>query len=128
MIPFLLLVALSAQAMGILNARGRFGIPALASAFFNVGSILGGLLLGFAVGPAMGLSAIEGMAYGTLIGGFLQFAVQWPSLIRTGFSYRPMISISDPGVRQIFGLMGPALIGTAASQGNVCLDSNLASS
>ena len=59
MIPFLLLVALAAQAMGILNARGRFGIPALASAFFNVGSILGGLLSGFVVGTAIGLSAIE---------------------------------------------------------------------
>jgi putative peptidoglycan lipid II flippase len=128
MIPFLLLVALAAQAMGILNARGRFGIPALASAFFNVGSIVGGLLLGFVVGPAIGLSAIEGMAYGTLIGGFLQFAVQWPSLIRTGFSYRPMISISDPGVRQIFGLMGPAIIGTAAVQVNVFVNTNFASS
>jgi putative peptidoglycan lipid II flippase len=128
MIPFLLLVALAAQAMGILNARGRFGIPALASAFFNVGSIVGGLLLGFVVGPAIGLSAIEGMAYGTLIGGFLQFAVQWPSLIRTGFSYRPMISISDPGVRQIFSLMGPAIIGTAAVQINVFVNTNFASS
>ena len=128
MIPFLLLVALAAQAMGILNARGRFGIPALASAFFNVGSILGGLLLGFVVGPAIGLSAIEGMAYGTLIGGFLQFAVQWPSLARTGFSYRPMISISDPGVRQIFSLMGPAIIGTAAVQVNVFVNTNFASS
>src|SRR6266536_281213 len=128
MIPFLLLVALAAQAMGILNARGRFGIPALASAFFNVGSIVGGLLLGFVVGPAIGLSAIEGMAYGTLIGGFLQFAVQWPSLIRTGFSYRPMISISDPGVRQIFSLMGPAIIGTAAVQVNVFVNTNFASS
>jgi putative peptidoglycan lipid II flippase len=128
MIPFLLLVALAAQAMGILNARGRFGIPALASAFFNVGSILGGLLLGFVVGPAIGLSAIEGMAYGTLIGGFLQFAVQWPSLVRTGFSYRPMISISDPGVRQICSLMGPAIIGTAAVQVNVFINTNFASS
>jgi putative peptidoglycan lipid II flippase len=128
MIPFLLLIALAAQAMGILNARGRFGIPALASAFFNIGSIVGGLLLGFAVGPAIGLSAIEGMAYGTLIGGFLQFAVQWPSLIRSGFSYRPMISISDPGVRQIFSLMGPAIIGTAAVQVNVFVNTNFASS
>jgi putative peptidoglycan lipid II flippase len=128
MIPFLLLVALAAQAMGILNARGRFGIPALASAFFNVGSIVGGLLLGFVVGPAIGLGAIEGMAYGTLIGGFLQFAVQWPSLARTGFSYRPMISINDPGVRQIFSLMGPAIIGTAAVQVNVFVNTNFASS
>jgi putative peptidoglycan lipid II flippase len=128
MIPFLLLIALAAQAMGILNARGRFGIPALASAFFNVGSIVGGLLLGFVIGPAIGLGAIEGMAYGTLIGGFLQLAVQWPSLIRTGFSYRPMISISDPGVRQIFRLMGPAIIGTAAVQINVFVNTNFASS
>jgi putative peptidoglycan lipid II flippase len=127
MIPFLLLIALAAQSMGILNARGRFGIPALASAFFNVGSIVGGLFLGFVVGPAVGLSAIEGMAYGTLIGGFLQFAVQWPSLIRTGFSYRPMISIRDPGVRQIFSLMGPAIIGTAAVQVNVFVNTNFAS-
>jgi putative peptidoglycan lipid II flippase len=128
MIPFLLLIALAAQAMGILNARGRFGIPALASAFFNVGSIIGGLLLGFVVGPAIGLSAIEGMAYGTLIGGFLQFAVQWPSLMRAGFSYQPMISINDPGVRQIFSLMGPAIIGTAAVQVNVFVNTNFASS
>jgi putative peptidoglycan lipid II flippase len=128
MIPFLLLVALAAQAMGILNARGRFGIPALASAFFNLGSIVGGLSLGFILGPAMGLSAIEGMAYGTLIGGFLQFAVQWPSLIRAGFSYRPMFSISDPNVRQILRLMGPAVIGTAAVQINVFVNTNFASS
>jgi putative peptidoglycan lipid II flippase len=128
MIPFLLFIALAAQAMGILNARGRFGIPALASAFFNIGSIVGGLLLGFLVGPAIGLSGIEGMAYGTLIGGFLQFAVQWPSLLRTGFSYRPMISLRDPGVRQIFSLMGPAIIGTAAVQVNVFVNTNFASS
>jgi putative peptidoglycan lipid II flippase len=128
MIPFLLLVALAAQAMGILNACNRFGIPALASAFFNIGSIVGGLLLGFALGPAIGLSAIEGMAYGTLLGGFLQFAVQWPSLARAGFSYRPMISLSDPGVRQIFRLMGPAVIGTAAVQINVFVNTNFASS
>ncbi|HSE97744.1 MAG TPA: lipid II flippase MurJ, partial [Blastocatellia bacterium] len=43
MMPFILLVALAAQAMGILNARDRFAIPALSSSFFNIGSIAGGL-------------------------------------------------------------------------------------
>jgi putative peptidoglycan lipid II flippase len=127
MIPFLLLVALAAQAMGVLNALNIFGIPALASAFFNMGAIVGGLLLGFVVGPALGLSPIEGMAYGTLVGGFLQFAVQWPSLHRAGFTYRPMISLSDPGVRQIVRLMGPSIIGTAAVQINVFVNTNFAS-
>src|SRR6476646_9553616 len=46
MFPFLLLVALAAQAMGILNACNQFGVPAMASTFFNIGSIVAGLLLG----------------------------------------------------------------------------------
>lgn len=127
MIPFLLLIALAAQAMGMLNAFNIFGMPALSSAFFNIGSIVGGLLLGFSLGPMIGLSPIAGMAYGTLIGGFLQLAVQWPSLRRCGIRYRPDFSLSDPGVRQILRLMGPAIIGTAAVQINVFVNTNFAS-
>ena len=48
---------------------------------------------------------------GTLVGGFLQFAVQWPSLRRAGFRYRPMFDLNDPGVRQIMRLMGPVMEG-----------------
>jgi len=128
MIPFLLFVALAAQAMGILNARHRFGVPALASAFFNVGSIVGGLFFAFVAGPFLGVGPIEGMAYGTLLGGFLQFAVQWPSLRLIGYRYRPMLSVKDPGVRQVLRLMGPAVIGAAAVQVNVFVNSNFASS
>jgi putative peptidoglycan lipid II flippase len=127
MIPFLLFIALAAQAMGVLNSVNVFAMPALASAFFNLGSILGGLLLGFVFGPTLGLSPIAGMAYGTLAGGFLQFAVQWPELRRAGFDYRPMLSFGDPGVRQIIRLMGPAIIGTAAVQINVFVNTNFAS-
>ena len=127
MIPFLLLIALAAQAMGVLNAFNIFGMPALSSAFFNIGSIVGGLLLGFSLGPMIGLSPIAGMAYGTLIGGFLQLAVQWPSLRRCGIRYRPDFSLTDPGVRQILRLMGPAIIGTAAVQINVFVNTNFAS-
>jgi putative peptidoglycan lipid II flippase len=127
MIPFLLLVALAAQAMGVLNANNRFGIPSLASAFFNIGSIAGGLLLGFSLAQPLGISAIEGMAYGTLVGGFLQFAVQWPSLRRLGYRYRFSFELSDPGLRQIAALMGPAVIGVAAVQINVFVNTNFAS-
>ena len=127
MIPFLLLIALAAQAMGMLNAFNIYGIPALASAFFNIGIIVGGLLLGFLLGPAFGISPIAGMAYGVLIGGFLELAVQWPSLKRCGVTYRPDLTLSDPGVRQIIRLMGPAVIGTAAVQINVFVNTNFAS-
>ncbi len=46
MFPFLLLIALAAQAQGILNACHRFGIPALSSSLFNVFSIVFGLAIG----------------------------------------------------------------------------------
>ena len=138
MMPFILLVALAAQAMGVLNARDRFGIPALASSFFNVGSIIGGLFVAALLtdptltNPSRAIvdkptEGIVGMAYGVLIGGFLQYAVQWPSLRRAGFRYRPMLSFRDPGVRRMFGLMGPAVIGGAAVQVNVLINSNFAS-
>jgi len=127
MIPFLLLIALAAQAMGMLNAFNIFGMPALASAFFNIGIIAGGVALGFLLGPIVGISPIAGMAYGVLIGGFLELAVQWPSLKRCGVSFRADFTVRDPGVRQIIRLMGPALIGTAAVQINVFVNTNFAS-
>jgi putative peptidoglycan lipid II flippase len=138
MMPFILLVALAAQAMGVLNARDRFGIPALASAFFNVGSIIGGIAVAaLLTDPTFShpirsmvekpTEGIIGMAYGVLIGGFMQYVVQWPSLRRAGFKYRPMLSFTHPGVRKIFRLMIPAIIGGAAVQVNVLINSNFAS-
>ncbi len=146
MFPFLLLVALAAVAMGILNTRNRFGIPAAASTFFNLGSVVGGLACAWWLAPeyVRGLStslqglapetrsalaerAITGMAIGTLIGGLCQLLVQLPSLRTVGFRYRPLLSFSDPGVRQVLRLMAPATIGAAAVQVNVFVNSNFAS-
>src|SRR5262245_38854631 len=49
--PFLLMVSLAAVAMGVLNTKGRFGIPASASTMFNVGSIVGGLACAYLLAP-----------------------------------------------------------------------------
>ena len=57
MFPFLLLVALAAQAMGVLNACDRFGVPAIASTFFNLGSVGFGIVLGVCMGPLLHLDA-----------------------------------------------------------------------
>lgn len=128
MFPFLLLVALAAQAMGVLNANNVFGVPATASTMFNIGSVGFGLLLGFVAGPYIGLSPIEGMAYGVVLGGALQLLWQMPSLFRAGFRFRPMFNWSDPGLRRIINMMGPAILGNAAVQINVMVNTNFASS
>ena len=127
MIPFLLFVALAAKAMGVLNAKGVFGVPALASAFFNIASLATGLTLGFYFGPMFGFEPIVGMACGTLLGGMTQYLWQWPALRKTGLRYRPDFNLSDPGLRQMLLLMGPAVIGAAAVQVNVVVDSIFAS-
>src|SRR5207245_11619054 len=99
MFPFLLLVALAAVAMGVLNTRHVFGVPAAASAFFNLGSIVGGLgcatwlapgylagVLGRGPAPDPGLAtrAMTGMAIGTLAGRLLQLLAQVPSACGVG--------------------------------------------
>lgn len=127
MFPFLLLVTLAAQAMGALNSCNQFFIPALASTIFNVGSVASGLALGFWLGPRLGLSPIEGMAYGVVIGGGLQFLWQLPSLYKAGFHFRPSFAWRHPGLRKILRLMAPALLGGAALQINVMVNTNFAS-
>ena len=126
MFPFLLLVALAAQAMGVLNANNRFGVPALASSFFNVGSLLFGLAAGYWIGPRIGIQPIEGMAYGVVFGGALQLLCQIPELLRCGFGFRPALDFSHPGLRRIFVLMGPALVGSAAVQVNALVNTSFA--
>jgi len=128
MFPFLLMVALAAQAMGVLNACNQFGVPATSSTFFNIGSLGFGLALGFLIGPRIGISPIEGMAYGVVFGGAWQLFWQVPSLVRSGFVFRPRINLSHPGLRNILQLMGPAIVGNASVQVNVMVNTNFASS
>lgn len=146
--PFLLMVSLAAVAMGVLNTKDRYGIPASASTLFNVGSIGGGLLCAYLYAPEYvgriahslwqrvpverdevgAAQAIIGMAIGTLIGGVLQWLIQVPSLRAVGYRWRAELSFTDPGVRQVMKLMAPAIIGAAALQVNLVINTNFATS
>ena len=127
MLPFLLLVALAAQAMGMLNANGQFGAPALAASCFNVGSVVLGLMFGFWLGPHIGISPIEGMAYGVLAGGVLQLSWQILHLRPAGFTFHFDFRWNHSGLQRIFRPMIPAILGNAAVQVNVMVNTNFAS-
>lgn len=126
MFPFLIFVSLSAVVMGMLNTKGKFFMPALSSAFFNLGSIIGGVSLALLF-PRYGWPAIAGMAWGTLIGGALQLLVQIPTLLKTGFRFTPSFNFSHPGLKEILLLMLPATIGLSATQMNIFVNTNFAS-
>jgi putative peptidoglycan lipid II flippase len=127
MYPFILLVSLAALVMGMLNARNVFGVPAMASSFFNLGSIVAGVVLGYWLDPHFGVRAILGLAIGTLIGGTLQLTVQLPALAALGYRFQPDFHWRDPGVGSILRLMGPSVIAASTTQVNVLINSVFAS-
>lgn len=141
MFAFILFVSLSAVAMGVLNTKGNFAIPASASTAFNIVSIAAGIGLAYLfsggdwqtgtpgnpIPPMSGQWAITGMAFGTLFGGLAQFAIQLPSLYKVGFRFKPILSFTDKGLRRVMRLVGPSVIATSAVQVKVLVDSIIVS-
>lgn len=126
MLPFLPAVVLAAVAMGMLNARERYGVSQLASAVLNVGMVIVGLAL-IPVVRAFGQPAILAMGIGVLVGGVLQFAYQLPPLHRLGFRLRLQWPRRDSGVRRVALLMVPATVSSAAWQINIVVNTLIAS-
>jgi putative peptidoglycan lipid II flippase len=126
MFPFLIMVSLAAISMGLLNSKRHFAVPALAPAFFNIGSLVVGVA-GYYIAPRFGQHPTAGMAVGVLAGGAMQFLVQVPSMYRVGFRYKPILKFNDPYLKQIMRLIAPAMIGTAAIEVNVLVNSFFAS-
>ncbi len=127
MFPFLLLVALAAQAMGVLNACNRFAVPALASTFFNIGSVAFGLVLRLLAGAAPGYRADH--RHGHRRGAGRRSAIDLATAMRCGrrLPFPSRLRLEPSALRKIFRLMGPAILGNAAVQINVLVITNFAS-
>jgi putative peptidoglycan lipid II flippase len=119
--PYILLISLTAFAGGILNTFERFLLPALTPILLNLSLIGSALLLsGHLEVP------IKALAWGVLLAGFLQLAVQLPALARLGLLPRPRWGWRHPGMRRIARLMVPTMIGSSAAQINILIDSMIA--
>src|SRR5436309_11737218 len=116
--PFMLLVSLAALVMGMLNAKHVFGPPAMASSYFNLGSIIAGVAIGYWLDPHFGARSLVGLAIGTLVGGAWQLIGQFPSLWHVGYKFHPDFQWRDEGVRTVLTLMGPAVVAASAVQVN----------
>jgi putative peptidoglycan lipid II flippase len=126
--PFMLMVSLAALVMGMLNAKHVFGPPAMASSYFNLGSIVAGVAIGYWIDPHFGARSLVGLAIGTLIGGAWQLIGQFPSLWKVGYRFHPDFRWRDEGVRTVLTLMAPAVVAASAVQVNVLINSGFAAS
>lgn len=122
MLPLLCTVSLAAVWMGMLNAQRRFVVPALAPAMFNLVSLSAGAgvwLMGEDI--RLGVMVWSG---GTMLAGLTQAGMQLVALWRLGQRPTPMLRgiTSNAGVRRVLRLMGPAVVGVAAVQLNVIIN------
>ncbi|MGH9508500.1 MAG: murein biosynthesis integral membrane protein MurJ [Terriglobales bacterium] len=89
----------------VLMSRRMFLYPALAPLLYNVGIILGGVLLG----PRLG---VAGLAVGALAGCFAgPFLINALGAAAAGVRYRPSWDISNAGFREWIALTIPLMLG-----------------
>jgi putative peptidoglycan lipid II flippase len=115
-----LLFAVSGMVTGILNARQRFFLTALAPMLYNVSIIFGAVVLS---GPW----GVRGLAVGVVAGAGLHLGVQLPGLVRERMRYRLSFDWRDSAVREVGRLMGPRVVGLAAAQFNFVITTYFAS-
>ena len=107
-----LMFGISGMLTGILNGRQHFLAPAIAPLLYNLGIILGAVVLAEHWG-------VHGLAWGVVIGSVGHLVVQVPALWAVGMRWRPSLGFALPGVREVLRLMGPRVIGLAAAQVNL---------
>ncbi len=106
--------------IGILQSFQRFIIPSLAPVFYNLGIILGIIMLAKPYG-------ITGAAYGVILGAALHVLIQVPLIFSLGFRFSIFANIFHTGAREIVRLMSIRTLGLAAEQINETVGVVLAS-
>ena len=120
--PYIVFIALTALAGGILNTWSRFAVPAFTPVLLNLSFI------GFALLAAPWFDPpVMALAWAVFVGGVLQIAFQLPFLARIGMLPRPRLSLRDEGVRRVLRQMGPALFGVSVGQISLLINNVFAS-
>ncbi len=111
---------LSSIFSGILQYFNRFLVYSLCPILYNLGIIFGIIFLT----PKFG---ILGVGFGVILGAFLHFAIQIPSVIRCGFNYKFVLDFKDTKIKRVFSLMIPRSFGVSVQQINLIVINAIAS-
>lgn len=111
MFGFVFFISTYAFYMGLLNILGSFGLPAVAPALLNISMLV------FTFMPAEWFPAAgDGLAWGVLLGGFLQAAVLWGGLKMRGHLPQWSFHWRTSEVGQFLRRLGPGLVGMGVMQ------------
>jgi putative peptidoglycan lipid II flippase len=118
-------LVLSAWCLGILNSHRRFFLSYVAPVLWNAAAIAA--LVTFGLAGFGDNELVVALAWGTLAGGLVQFAVQLPPVLRLEPGLRPLPSISDGNTRRVLRRFGPVVVGRGVVQLSSYVDLALAS-
>ena len=124
MLPYLILICLSAQISAMLHALGHFTWPALVPVFLNVIWIAG--IWWIAPVFESAIHKVIAVSVCIVLAGFFQLAAPCPTLFRLGFRYDPDWREARSRVREIIAAMAPVLLGLSITQLNSAADSLIA--
>ncbi len=122
MFPYLFFIGLTAYSMAILYTFRKFTAPAFSPCLLNIAIIVSAAYSFWYM-----KNPVYGIAVGILVGGFLQMAVQIPPLYRIGFRFQTPILWHHPGIRQIWTLLIPRMVGAGVYQLTIFVDTFCAS-
>ncbi len=127
MFGFVFFISSFAFFMGILNALGEFFWPALAPTFWNLAMVISTLWPKSWLSEAAQNNGTQ-LAWGVLIGGFLQAAVLIPALRRCGYFPKLSFDFKNKDTLKVFRNMGPGLVGLGLLQFTTIVNLRFASS
>ena len=92
---------------GTLYANQRFSVPGLGPNIYNLGIIFGALVISTFVVPGQ-----MGLSWGALLGAFAgNIVIPYLAMRHIGVQFRPSLNLKHPGVKKVFKLMLPVVLG-----------------
>lgn len=115
-----ILLGISSVVSGVLQSFKSFFIYSLTPIMYNIGIIIGALVL-------VPIFGIKGLAFGVILGALMHLLIQLPTFFKHGFKYKPIIMWKDKSVQTIAKLMIPRTLGLATTQLNLVAITAIAS-
>lgn len=92
---------------GTLYANQKFSVPGLGPNIYNIGIIIGAVVISGFVTPG-----VMGMSWGALVGAFVgNIVIPYLAMRHIGVRFKPSLDLKHPGVKKVFKLMLPVVLG-----------------
>lgn len=118
------LLVLSAWCLGVLNSHRRFLLSYSAPIAWNAAMIAALVLVGRYMAEEQ---TVVVLAWACVVGSFLQFFVQLPSVLHLLPNFRPVFDVISAPIRQVMRNFGPVFVSRGVVQISAFIDNVIAS-